>query len=137
MDLIAYMWANADLSLVHQATLRPLVSCQTHVRMYVCIPILVTTFRSAVWNHGRTHPAPSVRPRCVCSILRAHAQFFRFDKADATADAQRHCNHRPPAQSSLVRISWSIGSEMSFGHSAPGGSRTLDFLCARRAPTCG
>ena len=33
-----------------------------------------------------------------------------------------------------VRISWSIGSETSFGHVPPGGSRTLDFLRARRAP---
>ena len=33
-----------------------------------------------------------------------------------------------------VRISWSIGSEKSFGHVPPGGSRTLDFLHARRAP---
>ena len=33
-----------------------------------------------------------------------------------------------------VRISWSIGSEKSFGHVPPGGSRTLDSLHARRAP---
>ena len=34
-----------------------------------------------------------------------------------------------------VRISWSIGSEKSFGLCPPpGGSRTLDFLHARRAP---
>ena len=33
-----------------------------------------------------------------------------------------------------LRISWSIGSEKSFGHVAPGGSRTLNFLRARRAP---
>ena len=33
-----------------------------------------------------------------------------------------------------VRLSWSIGSEKSFGHVPPSGSRTLDFLCARRAP---
>ena len=37
---------------------------------------------------ARTHPAPCVRPRCVCSVLRPHAQFCRFDKADATADVQ-------------------------------------------------
>ena len=63
---------------------------------------------SAVRNHCRTHPALCVRPRCVCSFLRAHVQFCRFDKADATAYVQWHCNHRPPlwyhyfpAQSSL------------------------------------
>ena len=33
-----------------------------------------------------------------------------------------------------VRISWSIGSEKSFGHVPPGGIRTLDSLHARRAP---
>ena len=33
-----------------------------------------------------------------------------------------------------VRISWSIGSEKSFGHVPPGGSRSPDFLRARRAP---
>ena len=32
-----------------------------------------------------------------------------------------------------VRISWSIGSEKSFGHVPPGGGRTLDSLHARRA----
>ena len=33
-----------------------------------------------------------------------------------------------------VRISWSIGSEKIVRTCAPGGSRTLDFLHARRAP---
>ena len=33
-----------------------------------------------------------------------------------------------------VRISWSIGSEKSFGHVPPVGVETLDFLHARRAP---
>ena len=33
-----------------------------------------------------------------------------------------------------VRISWSIGSEKIVQTCAPGGSRTLDFLRARRAP---
>ena len=33
-----------------------------------------------------------------------------------------------------VRMSWSIGSEKSFGHVPPDGSRTFDFLRARRAP---
>ena len=96
---------------------------------------------SAVRNHCRTHPAPCVRPRCVCSVLRAHAQFCRFDKADATADVQWHCNHRPPlwyhyfpAQSSLgadILVYW-IGKIVRT--CAPGGSRTLDFLHARQAP---
>ena len=61
-----------------------------------------------VRNHCRTYPAPCVSPLCVCSILHAHAQLCRFDKADVTADVQWHSNHRPslwyhyfPAQSSL------------------------------------
>ena len=59
--------------------------------VYVCNPILVTTFRE--WLSGteplpHTHLAPCVNPRCVCSVLRAHVQFCRFDKADATADVQ-------------------------------------------------
>ena len=29
-------------------------------------------------------------------FLRAYVQFCRFDKADATAYVQGHCNHRPP-----------------------------------------
>ena len=65
----------------------------------------------------------------------------RFDKADATADVQWHCNYRPPpwyhyfpAQSSLgavILVYW-IGKIVRT--CAPGGSRTLDFLHARRAP---
>ena len=61
---------------------------QTYDRFCVCIPILVTTFSE--WLSGTepfcTHKAPCVRPRCVCSVLRA--QFCRFDKADVTADVQ-------------------------------------------------
>ena len=33
---------------------------------------------------AHTRRRASVRPRCVCSVLRAHAQFCRFDKTDAT-----------------------------------------------------
>ena len=33
-------------------------------------------------------PAPCVRPRRVCSVLRARVQFCRFVKANATADVQ-------------------------------------------------
>ena len=77
----------------------------------------------------------------VCSVLRARVQFCQFDKVDATADVQWHCNHRPPlwyhyfpAQSSLgadILVYW-MGKIVRT--CAPGGSRTLDFLCARRAP---
>ena len=75
----------------------------------------------AVRNHCRTHPAPCVRPRCVCSVLRAHVQFCLFDKADATADdtaiTDRHSDTtNVQLRAHWVRISWSIGSEKSFGH---------------------
>ena len=56
-----------------------------HRRVCVCILILETTL-----------PAPCVRPLCVCSVLRVHAQFCRSDMADAAANVQWHCNHRLP-----------------------------------------
>ena len=43
---------------------------------------------SAIRFHVRAHSVPRVRPRCVCSVLLAHVQFCRFDKAYATADVQ-------------------------------------------------
>ena len=56
----------------------------------VCIPILVTTLPE--WlscMEPLPHTPVAVRPsRCVYSVLRAHVQFCRFDKADATADIQ-------------------------------------------------
>ena len=109
----------------------------------VCIPILVTTFPE--WLSG-TEPLPCVRPCCVCSVLRAHVQFCRFDKVDATTDVQWHCNHQLPlwyqyfpAQSSLgavILVYW-IGKIVRT--CAPSGSRdlacrTLAFLRARRDP---
>ena len=55
----------------------------------------------------------------VCCILCAHVQFCRFDKADATAEVQWHCNHRAPLWYNFyqlrphwVQISWSIGSKI-------------------------
>ena len=61
---------------------------------------------------------------CVCSVLHAHAQFCRFDKADATADVHwqvaitdRHSDTTIfQLRAHWVRISWSIGSEKLFGH---------------------
>ena len=74
-------------------------------------------------------------------FLLAYVQFCRFDKADATANVQWHCNHRPslwyhyfPAQRSLgadILVYW-IGKIVRT--CAPGGSRTRDLLHARRAP---
>ena len=57
----------------------------------VCIQILVTTFpewlRSPQYGTIAAHTR-RVYPRCVCSVLRAHVQFCRFDKAGATASVQ-------------------------------------------------
>ena len=58
------------------------------VCVYSNSPNDVSPSGSAVQNHCRTHPVPCVRPRCVCSVLRAHVQFCWFDKMDATADVQ-------------------------------------------------
>ena len=104
----------------------------------VCIPILVTTFRhsvsgSVVWNHCRTHLAPCIRPHCVCSVLHAHVQFCRFDKADATAGTAM-TDRLSQLRTHWVQISWSIGSKKIIWICSPGGSRTLNFLRARRAP---
>ena len=80
---------------------------------------------SAVRNHGRAHPAPCVRHLFVV-CLRARVQFCRFNKADATAafsDTAITDRHSDTAIFQLrahwVRISWSIGSEKSFGHVPP------------------
>ena len=51
---------------------------------------------SRIRNHGRVHPAPCVRPRRVCSVFACTCTVLPFDDADATADVQWHCNHRPP-----------------------------------------
>ena len=74
-------------------------------------------------------------------FLRAHARFCRFDKADATADVQWHCNHWPPlwyhyfpAQSSLgadILVYW-IGKIVRT--CAAGGSGTLNFLRGWQTP---
>ena len=88
-----------------------------------------------------THTLRRASVLVVFVVLRAHVQFCWFDKADATADIQWLCNHLPPLwyhyfpdQSSLgadILVYW-IGKIVRT--CAPGGSRTLDFLPARRAP---
>ena len=82
-----------------------------------------------VRNHGRAHSAPCVRPRhvhnlfaCTCTgfagwIRRAPPPTF-----SDTAVTDRHSYTtiiQPRAY--WVRISWSIGSEKSFGHVPPVG----------------
>ena len=81
-----------------------------------------------VRNHCRTQPALCVRPRCVCSVLRAHVQFCRLKRRTPlptfsdTAITDRHSDTTFfQLRAHWVRISWSIGSEKSFGHVPPVG----------------
>ena len=122
-SLIGVLWSTGDVY--------PLVS--TEILRLVCV------YSN---SHNVTRVAQRcVGPRYVCSVLHAHAQFCRFDKADATADVQWHCNHQPPlwyhyfpAQNSLgadILVYW-IGKIVQT--CAPSGSGTLYFLCARQAP---
>ena len=73
----------------HDLLVRPVI-CKMESLVVVVIHYLLrcSPTGSAVQNHDRAYPAPYDRPRCVGSGLRAHVQFCRFDKADATADVQ-------------------------------------------------
>ena len=53
----------------------------------VCIPTTFPEWLSGTEPLPHT-PAPCVRPLVFVVFLRAHVQFCRFDKADATADVQ-------------------------------------------------
>ena len=116
-----------------------------NVSMTVC---MYSNSLNDVLRVAQRYGTIAAHTRCRASVLtvfvvflRAYVQFCRFDKADATADVQWHCNHRPPlwyhrfpAQSSLgadILVYW-IGKIVRT--CAPGGSRILDFLLARRAP---
>ena len=48
----------------------------------MCIPIL--EWLSAVRNHCHTNPAPCVRPRCVCNVLRHHRPSVTMQSPTAT-----------------------------------------------------
>ena len=72
---------------------------------------------SAARNHCRTHPAPCVRPRCVCSVLYMYsfAGLIRRTLPPTFSDTAITDRHSDTTISQLrahwVRISWSIGSE--------------------------
>ena len=100
----------------------------------MCIPILVTT--SPEWlsgtkplRHSRTHLPPCIRPRCVCSVF--WVQMYSFaglirrtppPTFSDTAITDRHSDTTIfQLRAHWVRISWSIGSEKSFGHVPPVG----------------
>ena len=99
--------------------------------MYVCMyqfSLRRPPSGSAVRNHCRTHPAPCVRPRCICSVFRAHVQFCGLIRRTPpptfsdTAITDRHSDTTIfQLKAHWVRISWSIGSEKSFEHMPPVG----------------
>ena len=83
---------------------------------------------SAVRNHCRTHPAPCVRPRCACSVLRASVSFVGLTRRTPqptfsnTAITDRHSDTTVfQLRAHWVRISWSTGSKKMFGHMPPVG----------------
>ena len=74
------------------------------------------------WNHGRTHPAPCVRPRHVCSVFACICTVFAglirqtpLPTFSDTAITDRYSDITIfQLRVHWVRISWSIGSEKSF-----------------------
>ena len=105
----------------------------------MCIPILVTTFPE--WLSS-TEPLPhtpgAVCPSSLCFLvfcmhMHSFASLIRRTLPPTfsdTAITDRHSDTTIfPLRAHWVRISWSIGSEKSFGHVPP-----VDFLRARRAP---
>ena len=96
-------------------------------------PILVTKRRSpsgsAVRNHGRAHPAPCIRPHCVCSVF-AYActvppGLIRRTPSPTFSDTAITDRHSGTTifrlRTHWKRISWSIGSENLFEHMTPVG----------------
>ena len=80
-------------------------------------------------NHCRIHPAPCIRPRCVCTVFCVHMYGFAglIRRAPPptfsdTAITDRHSDTTIfQLRAHWVRISWSVGSEKSFGHVPPVG----------------
>ena len=104
----------------------------------MCIPILVMMFPE--WLSG-TEPLRLASVLVVFVVFCMHMYSFAGlirrtppPMFSNTAITYRHSDTTIfQLRAHWVLISWSIGSEKSFGH-APGGSRTLDFLHARPAP---
>ena len=111
--------------------------------IFVCILILVMTFPE--WLSGTE---PLLHTRCRVSILVVFVVFCMHmhsfaglirqtppPRFSGTAITDRHSDTTIfQLRAHWVWLSYSIGSEKSFGHVPPGGSQTLNFLCARQAP---
>ena len=113
-------------------------------KMCVCIPILVTTFPLVAQRYGtiaaHTRRRASVLVVFVFSSVHMHnfAGLIRRTPPPTFSDTAITDRHSDTTIFQLrahwVRISWSTGSEKIVRTCAPRGSRTLDFLRARRAP---
>ena len=107
----------------------------------MCIPSLVTTFPE--WLSG-TEPLPHTPGAVIvvfvvfCVHVYNFAGLIRRTPPPAFSDTAITDRHSDTTNFQLrahwVRISWSVGSEKFVRTYAPGKSRILDFLCARRAP---
>ena len=109
--------------------------------MCVCIPILVTTFPVAqrygtIATHTLRRASVLVVFVVFCVHMHSFAGLIRRTPLPTFSDtAITNCHSDTTIfqlRAHWVRISWSIGKIVRT--SAPGGSRTLDFLRARRAP---
>ena len=88
-----------------------------HTRRRACIPVVFVV---------------------LCVHMHSFAGLIRRTPPPTFSDIAITDRHSDTTISQLrahwVRISWSIGSEKIVRTRAPGGSRTFDFLRARRAP---
>ena len=109
--------------------------------MCVCITILVTTFPVAqrygtTATHTRRRASVLVVFVVFCVHMHSFAGLIRRTPPPTFSDTAITNRHSDTTIFQLrahwVRISWSIGKIVRT--SAPGGSRTLDFLRARRSP---
>ena len=97
------------------------------------VPRVAQRYRTIAAHTRRVHP------HCVCSVLHAHAQFCRFDKAVAP----RHSVTLQSLTATLIPLFSSseltgcrypgLLDRKNLRTCAPRGSQTLDFLRARRA----
>ena len=128
---------------------RPGSPLSSLVCVCVCIPVLVRDDvpRVAQWYgtiaaHTRRRASVLVLFVVFCVHMHSFAGLIRRTLPPTFSDTTINDRHSDTTIFQLgahwVRISRSIGSEKSFGDMCPppppGGSRTLDFLRARRAP---
>ena len=108
----------------------------------VCVRVCVSVYsnsRNDVTRVAQRYGTIAAHTRRRASVLVVfvvfcvHMHSFPTFGDTATTDRQSDTTSFQ-LRAHWVRISWSIGSEKIVRTCAPGGSRTLDFLLARRAP---